>query len=297
MRKRKVFITATQEDLDGEIIGKEEVLKIKESISKYYIPLNTNHNHLAYPNGRIIDSYIEEINGITVLNGIAEFWDKRENFNKISKRKKLKVSIIKNDLEIECSKSFEVGHNKLLLQKMVSNLEKYSPKVKYHFSKAVSFDTVLMISGLYILGTAMLTSIGKKMGNDLYDLTKNSLKTMYSEIKYESGPSNNFLIFKQNYLHKNILREISLIVNRPNAEDIENIYQKSISQLDSLIRNQFEKYPNIAILVLKWEKGNIRKHYHLNFFCIPSKWEVVPDEAISEGKTSIEGTAERRPSE
>ena len=285
MRKRKMFISSTQLDRQDEYFTLEDLLILKKSYDDSYTPINTNHNYLSYPNGRIVDTILEEKNGVHIVYGIAEFWDKKENFKKISRRKEFKIGKIDNTLEIECSKSFEVGHNKLLLDKMVNDLKVYNPKVEYYFQKQVDPNTVLWI------GSAIIGGILGSFGKDIYNATKTSLIGLIDKLKYNPGSNNDFLIFKQNYVHDNILRKIHLVVHRPNASDIENVYQKSIVQFDRLIKSQLKKYPNIAWLVLKWEKGNIKKHYHLDFHCIPSKWDVIPDEVIEKGNTSIEGTA------
>jgi len=258
MRKRKIFLTSTAVDTQGEYIQLDDLLILKKRYDESYTILNTNHNYLSYPNGRLVDTNLVEKNGTHILYGIAEFWDKKENFNKISKRKIYKINKIENTLEIECSKSFEVGHNKLLLEKMVNDLKKYDPKVEYYFQKQEDPNVYLAI-GSVIFGW---------VSKDIYNATKNALLELVSKLKYKPGSKNDFLIFKQNYLFNDKLRKIHLIVNRPNAEDIENIYEKSIIQFDRIIKNQFEKYNNIALLVLKWDKGNIKKHYHIDFFCI-----------------------------
>lgn len=259
----ETVIATTHIDKQNEKLTLEMLEDLTNSINKYNIPINIEHDPRIAPIGRILKGYVreredKEFEAVALLEFFDGEVDKIENNDK-----ELRVHESLDQLTI----GYSFAHKNEGDLKGIKEIETLlNSQAIYEAKKSADPISIITLMGTFVIG-GIATGFLNQVGSNIWNILKPKLIKLSS--KNHKNDADDLLVFRILIKNFNISIEVEIILTNPVESDLDYFISETTHKLDRVLQDLITSNKDIRKIVFEQENSSLILKYALTNNGIP----------------------------
>mgnify|MGYP003576930487 FL=1 len=233
----------THRDAHGDKFEPQTLKDFADQVESAYLPLWTDHDPRIPPHGRVIDAYVERMQGeeLALIGVVEEF--ERGPRPPLDTTREMKIDHLPVDLLIGVDRSYRDKRSQALLNDLVAIL---GVPVRPESKKALEPLSVLTLAAKASLG-GIAAGFAARLGEDLYEQVKKKLALLLARRR---AKNDDFVFrYRAEIVVSGHVVEIDFLATAPTEAQINRIFKSHLAIADAKLMDYLPKHAEVRRVV------------------------------------------------